>query len=204
MPLDTTKDILEIIYFIAFIVLTYLIVIYARKTYRLQTEKAFQLLCKISVQEVSIRSYNFNLEVYNRGNDVAKQIDVKIWNAHLTTIDFIKPEESYIIPIGEFGSRTGGRIYLYSGGELKHDVLPTEVYRSIPILVQLVINCKTYEFTINTDILYLYREYYTSTLGEISCEISVLSNIMEEGLKEMNNQLKQISSGIDNILQKLN
>ena len=40
------KDFFELVYYIAFIILTYLIVKYAIKTYAFQTEKSFKLYCK--------------------------------------------------------------------------------------------------------------------------------------------------------------
>lgn len=95
--LDTVKDILEIIYYVAFIVLTWLIVRYARKTYILQSNKQFQLLCKVCVMKETLGSFQFYyaLEIYNYGNDVARQIGVVIEDKQVTSIDFIKPNESY-------------------------------------------------------------------------------------------------------------
>ena len=57
------KDILEIVYYVAFIILTYLIVRYAKKTYILQSNKEFQLLCKVCVMEETLGTYQFRYAV---------------------------------------------------------------------------------------------------------------------------------------------
>lgn len=103
MIIDVIKNVFEIIYYIAFIFLTGLIVKYSIQTYRFQTHKHSELLCKIFVRQETIenKTYRFYLEIYNFGNVVAKNIDVFLGENKFVSIDFIKPNESCYLPIGE-------------------------------------------------------------------------------------------------------
>ena len=185
--MNIAKDILEIVYYVAFIVLTWLIVRYARKTYILQSSKEFQLLCKVCVIKETLGDFEFHyaLEIYNYGNDVAKQIGVVVENENVTTIDFIKPNESYIYPLGVVGQMMGcNRVWPNQGQELK---------RGTSIKVQLVINRKTYDFDVNTDLLFEYRGVATGTLRDISKEIGNAS----DKIKDLSEKLDKIATRID-------
>lgn len=52
------KDSLEITYYIAFIVLTALIVYYAYKTYKFQSEKSCKLLCKMCILKETLEQFS--------------------------------------------------------------------------------------------------------------------------------------------------
>ena len=95
------KDVLEIIYYIAFIILTVLIVKYAKQTYDMQSEKKYKLLCKLFFDRKSVEksSFSFFLEVYNYGNVVSENIEIFVGEKRITTIDFVKPNESYYFPL---------------------------------------------------------------------------------------------------------
>lgn len=185
--MNTVKDILEIIYYIAFIILTWLIVRYARKTYILQSNKEFQLLCKVCIMKETLGSYQFQyaLEIYNYGNDVAKHVGVVIKNEQVTSIDFIKPNESYIYPLGSVWQMISCNRVLLNQGE--------ELTRGTPIKVQLAVNQKTYSFDMNTDLLYEYRGVAMGTLRDISKEIG---NAGEE-IKKLSDKLDKIATRID-------
>ena len=90
----------ELIYYIAFIILTAIIVVYAIKTYRLQSKQSSELLCKLSESFVGTGSGQIILEIYNHGNIVIKDIGVTVGERAYGSIPFLKPEESYLIPVG--------------------------------------------------------------------------------------------------------
>lgn len=173
LNLNTVKDILEIIYYIAFIILTFLIVVYAKKTYKLQSKENYRLLCKINVQETTLSDYDFRylLEIYNHGNMVARQIEVAVFDNHITTIDFIKPGESYMFPLGTVGQMIEfNRVWPDSGDELK---------KGDPILVRLTVDSQDYEFSVNTDLLFSYRGTYTGTLKDVSNQLDSVTRAIE-------------------------
>lgn len=97
------KDILEIIYYIAFIILTLLIVVYAIKTYSFQTKSESSLFCKLYVPatELGYVEQLVYLEVYNYGNKMAKNIGIDFNGKQIATIDYIKPNEGATLPFGE-------------------------------------------------------------------------------------------------------
>lgn len=184
--LKMVKDGLEIIYYVAFIILTWLIVRYARKTYILQSNKEFQLLCKVCVMEETLGASEFHyaLEIYNYGNDVASQIDVVIEDEQVTSIDFIKPNESYIYPLGSVGQMLNcNRVWPNQGGELT---------RGTPIKVQLTANQKTYTFNMNTDLLYEYRGVAMGTLRDVT-----------KAINDAGDKIKKLSDKLDNIATKI-
>ena len=96
------KDICEIIYYIAFIILTVLIVVYAAKTYYLQAEKSSSLFYKLFVphSELGNSSQHLCLEIYNHGNTPAKNIEIFYNGKSIAVIDFIRPEDNYSLPFG--------------------------------------------------------------------------------------------------------
>ena len=190
--MNIVKDVLEIIYYLAFIILTWLIVRYARKTYILQSNKTFQLLCKTCVMQETLGSYQFQyaLEIYNYGNEVAKHIGVVIEDEQVTNIDFIKPNESYIYPLGTVVQMVNcNRVWLNQGQELA---------RGTPIKVQLTVNQKTYSFDMNTDLLYEYRGVTMGTLRDISKEIVNAGN----AIKKLSDKLDKIATRIDAAAKK--
>lgn len=103
MNMDQIKDILETIYYIAIIILTILTVVYAIKTYLFQTRRSSTLFCKLFIPPnwFGKSPQMVCLEIYNNGNIVAKSIQVLLEAHKLAIIDFIKPNESVYLPIGE-------------------------------------------------------------------------------------------------------
>ena len=164
------KDLLEIVYYIAFIVLTFLIVKYAKKTYKFQISKSSKLLCKISASPNYAQKYifNFDLEIYNYGNDLAKDVKVFIDDTQITTIHFIKPNESLLYPIGEVHQMIStNRVWLnFCEKELeKEDVLS----------VRLETDRKIKSFEVNIDILFALRTTETTTLDDVARSIDNLA-----------------------------
>ena len=184
--MNIVKDILEIIYYVAFIILTWLIVWYAKKTYTLQSNKEFQLLCKVCIMKETLGAFEFRyaLEIYNYGNDVARHIGVVIEDKQITSVDFIKPNESYIYPLGSVGQMMScNRVWPDQGEELT---------RGTPIKVQLTVKQKTYTFDMNTDLLYEYRGVAMGTLRDISKEIG-----------DVGDEIKKLSGKLDNIAARI-
>ena len=100
----------ELIYYIAFIVLTIGLVIFAAKTYFFQTKKSTKLFCKSIEKSAASGNSNLYIEVYNYGNTVAQNINVKIQDVDFGTIPFLKPGEVYLIPIAYFIHASGEKI----------------------------------------------------------------------------------------------
>lgn len=195
--MNIVKDCLEIVYYVAFIILTYLIVMYAKKTYRLQSERSFLLLCKINVQESTFGDYDYRymLEIYNYGNDVARQISVIVSGKHISTVDFIKPNESYMFPLGTVGQMIGcNRVWPDNGDELNE---------GDTIHVQLIVEGKSYEFNVNTDLLFSCKGTYTGTLKEVSSQIDDVCKAIKQECGEISTQVKRVSSGIDEISKRI-
>lgn len=168
------KDLLEIVYYFAFIVLTYLIVKYAKKTYKFQISKSSKLLCKITALPTSASKYtfNFNLEIYNLGNDVAKNIKVFIDDNQITTINFIKPNESVFYPIGVVHQMIEqNRAWLnVNGKELKEDDL---------LCIDLKSDNDTESFEANIDILFALRTNELTTLDDVVTAIEGVTKAVE-------------------------
>ena len=168
--MSCAKDILEIIYYIAFIGLTSLIVIYAIKTYKFQISKSSKLLCKISASPNSTQTYifNFDLEIYNYGNDLAKNVKVFIDDKQITTINFIKPNESLLYPIGEVHQMiNANRVWLnFCEKELKEEDV---------LFVKLETDGNIKPFEVNIDILFASRTAETTTLDDVVQSIDNLA-----------------------------
>lgn len=67
----------ELIYYVAFIVLTIGLVIFTAKTYFFQTKQSTKLFCKSIEKPAASGNSNLYVEVYNYGNAVAQNINVK-------------------------------------------------------------------------------------------------------------------------------
>jgi hypothetical protein len=189
--MGTLKDMLEIIYYIAFIVLTCLIVNYAKKTYEFQSDKTFQLFCKICILQETIGGYNFRyaLEIYNYGNNIAKNIEVIVDNKKITIIDFIKANESCIYPLGDVGQMIGcNRIWPDAGGELE---------KGAALSVQLIVEGNKYNYKINTDLLHSYRGVGNGTLGDISDKLEDISAAVNKAAEKIDSDMKIISKRIE-------
>lgn len=143
------KDVLEIIYYIAFIVLTGLIVKYAKQTYVLQSRKDSKLLCKIFVDTLNIDNtfFPFYLEIYNFGNEVSKDIEVSLLENQLFKVDFIKPNESCYIPVGNVIQTLGGnRVMLLDDEIMQED--------SLIVRIKMLKEKTSMIFDLNTSILF--------------------------------------------------
>lgn len=149
--LGIVKDILEITYYIAFIVLTCLIVWYAKKTFDDQTKQVSTLYFKLYVPADQLGYYEqiVFLEIYNHGTRPANNIRLSIGGKELVTIDYIKPNGTASLPIGEVLRMLGcNRVYI-QGAEISKDAI-------VKIEVSESDTRKTYE--LNTSSLFIRSE----------------------------------------------
>ena len=102
------KDQWELIYYIAFVILTFGLAFFAARTFYFQTKKSSKLYCKCVMLPPDGRERNMYLEIYNYGNDIAKNIKVQIENTDLGNIPFLRPNESYMIFFASFGLMMSG------------------------------------------------------------------------------------------------
>ena len=141
----------ELIYYIAFIILTGLLVWYAAKTYFLQTKKSFQILCKLCVISdiPGGTAKGFGVEIYNHGNVVKENLILNYQDKYYTTIDYIKPNEAVVIPLGTIIELPAGKNILSCN--LKN-VTPSDISQ-----ISLSIDGKVKQYKVNTDLLYSYH-----------------------------------------------
>jgi hypothetical protein len=109
--LSFCKEQWELIYYVAFVILTFCIFLITVKTYLFQTKRVSEIFCKC-VEKTTENSYESNvfLEIYNHGNDLAKNIKVQVQNKDFGIIPFLKPDESYMLYLGSFMYTFGGKI----------------------------------------------------------------------------------------------
>lgn len=141
----------ELTYYITFIILTGLLVWYAAKTYFLQSKKSFQILCKLCVISdiPGGKAKGFGVEIYNHGNVVKENLILGYQDKYYTTIDYIKPNESVVIPLGTIIELPGGKNILMCNLE---QVTPSEISQ-----ISLSIDGTTKQDVVNTDLLYSYH-----------------------------------------------
>lgn len=142
------KDILEIIYYIAFVILTILIVWFAKKTFDDQTKQVSTLYLKLFVpaDQLGYTEQMVCLEVYNHGTRPAKNVSLSIASKGLAVIDFIEPNGTVSLPIGEVLRTQGGNCVSIQGTEISEDVI-------VKIEVSESNTGKTYE--LNTSSLFI-------------------------------------------------
>lgn len=133
----------ELIYYLAFILLTIGIVFFTAKTYWFQSKKVSELFCKCVDTPTARGNRNVCIEIYNYGNAISKDIKVKIQETDFGVIPFLKPNESYVIPFAYF---------IYAGD---HKILQSNnvEIKSNDINVQLDINEKIYNYDIDITII---------------------------------------------------
>lgn len=148
--MNCIKDVFEIAYYVAFIILTFLIVKYTRKTFLLQSEKSHSILCKLNVMGYKDHYHTeFGVEVYNYGNDVAKDLIISVENEISFTCDYIKPNESVIYPLGIIiHTIEENHVQLNATNERK------EVPPQTPLNVTVTIDGEEKTYQLSTDLLF--------------------------------------------------
>ena len=143
----------EIIYYVAFIILTIGLFFFAAKTYFFQTKQTVKLFCKSIERHASSGNSNLYIEVYNSGNTVAENVKVKIQGVEFGTIPFLKPGEDYLIPIAYFLHVSDTKIVLSDKIELNDD--------ATTVTVELTTEKNTETFNVDITI-----QKYSSKLNE--------------------------------------
>ena len=142
------KDLLEILYYIAFIYLTCRIVLYAKKTYEDQTKQVSTLYLKLFVpsSQLGYTEQTIFLEIYNHGTRPAKNIKLVYDNKTIGTISYIKPNGSDYLPIGEVYKTLGENAVYFQNNKLPQDS---------PVEVVVSENDYTMSFSLSTSVLFI-------------------------------------------------
>lgn len=149
--MEAVKNWAELIYYIAFILLTGAIVYYARRTYELESRKGYELLCGMVIHDATSAGQvtGYALEIYNAGNKVARNVVVSSNGKQITTIDFIKPNSSSIYPVGRILQALGERVLV--GDE------SIAVAEGQPISITLTVDGLSQDYQVNSDIVFASR-----------------------------------------------
>lgn len=166
--MNCIKDALEIAYYIAFIILTWRIVLYAKSTYELESSRQYDLLCRLVIREDTIGGsiFGFSLEVYNAGNKVAKNVTVTQNGKQITVIDFVKPNSSSYYPLD--------RIMHMMTENIPAPDNSIAVEKGKALKLTLVVDGKASDYELNTDILFATRDINTGTLKEIEEKLAAI------------------------------
>ena len=159
--MDCFKYYLEIAYYIAFIILTGLITYYAARTYSLESSRKYELLCDLIIHDTTTAGFyvGYALEVYNAGNKVAKNVSVSVEGNSLTIIDFVKPNSSYVFPVGKLLQTLGG-------ARASEDSMIL-VEQGKPFTVTLSVDNQDLIYHVNSDLLYATQIINTGSIGGI-------------------------------------
>ena len=136
------KDQWELIYYVTFIFLTLVITLYAIRTFYNQFRKSSQIYCKCVMLPLDSRERNMYLEIYNYGNDIVKNIKIKIEDTYFGNIPFLKPNESYMICFASFR-------FMLSGDFIINDSKISIDNKSVRVCIDINGNKKTYDIDIS-------------------------------------------------------
>ena len=162
----------ELVYYVAFVVLTAIIAFITLKTYVFQTKRTSKLFCKCTESEVRGHYSNVFLEIYNYGNDISKGINVKIQDRDFGVIPFLKPNESYLLCFAHFAYSLGGKV-LQSNCTISDNL----------VKVDLDVSGKVRTFEIDISILTVsgvYPEAITTSIKDVSMSINQLKTAIED------------------------
>lgn len=167
-----TKDALESIYYVAFIILTYMLVKYAKKTYLFESNKKYNLLCQFCVRDETVGGFDFGyaLEVYNAGNAPAKNIEIIHSGKMITKIDFISPNKSFMYPMGTMVQTLGG-IHPFGSSEIR-------IEKGKNVEFTLRVDGNELEYKVNPDILFV-STVKTGTLLGIEKELNGIAKVID-------------------------
>lgn len=113
----------EFAYYIAFILLTILLVWYTGRSYYLAAKKEANLYVRLVIPEAECSKLEqlIFLKIYNCGNIIAEKVTVSYRGNQLCCIDYIKPEEEYSIVFGMVLRTIGCNRPMFQHGEIKPD-----------------------------------------------------------------------------------
>lgn len=173
------KDFLEIVYYIAFIILTWELVSFAKKTFLFETDKSYKLLCKVYVDESSVHKhgYRFGIEVFNYGQGIAENVILSLDGEKLTTIDFIKPNESYYFQVGTVGQMLDSN-YIWL------DILSEQI-KPDSFKIDIEVQGQKINYRVSADLLYAYRSEVDGSLKDITKQIEKSSKDICDSIKKI-------------------
>lgn len=159
--MEQIKNWAELIYYIAFIILTGMIVYYARRTFTLESTRNYELLCILVIYDPTTVGHvtGVALEIYNAGNKVARNIQVFSHGESITTVNFIKPNSSYFFPIGKMLRTLGGTV---PSGDERIPIIEGE-----KMAIMLSVDGKEYHHEVNTDIAFAFSKTDIGSLAGI-------------------------------------
>lgn len=170
MTMELIKDVLEVAYYIAFIYLTWRIVQYSKGSYLAQTEKRHQVLCKVCImgdKEKNLTKYG--VEVYNLGNEIAKNVTISVGEKISFKCDYIKPNESIVYPVDVILHMPDGNRVFFGDGDEELDI-------NAPFPVKISVDGKQETFNLSTDIL--FASIGGDGLSEISRSIDRVASVI--------------------------
>ena len=175
---------LEAFNYIAIILLTFLALVYAIKSYKFQSKESFNIICRLKYLDIGNAGYarTYGLEIYNDGNIVAKDVEIVCEGKRLAFIEFFKPEEIYSIPLGR-------ALQVMSGA-----VIPTGLEKTVTVekgkdlLVEVNVaklkrrfskNIKM-KLSVSTDAIFAYQFSNDGSLKDIENSINKLTREVEK------------------------
>ncbi|MDP4132679.1 MAG: hypothetical protein Q8882_01540 [Bacillota bacterium] len=192
-----SKDIWECIYYVSFIVLTAILAFYTGKTYLFQSSKHSNLLCKLSINEATAFKANctFSLEIYNFGNDIIKNVSIKIADKDFAFVDFLKPNESYYLPLGYIISLSEKNFVMLFDNNLKeNEQLKVSLEYSNESKIFLIDTKPLHNMTISSN---KGSEKISDSLEKISKELSKIDyKVIAKSIDSLKDKVEGISKKI--------
>lgn len=164
----------ELIYYIAFCGLTWLLYKYAKRTYLFQIKKESQLFCKLYIpdSEHGKSDQLVYLEIYNSGNAVAQNIHIGYNGMELALLNFIKPNESYKLLIGSLARMMGcNRVWI------QEEEISSEANLQITLSDDSTSEKK---YILDVSALFLHSDVAHHGEGEIASELHTLNGNIEK------------------------
>ena len=198
--MTAVKDFLESVYYVAFIVLTFLLVRYSIKTYVFQTKPSSLLFCKFFILRDTLgkSEQTICLEIYNHGNIPATKVSATLGGKELGIVDFIKPEDSTVLVVGEaLRMMNGNRVFIQ--GEEITDKMP------VPLSISLN-GGKTDEMQLQTSTLFLHNDTMYNEEERIAQGVEKINRTLEKafdchnvgpGHSSFRDELCSIAKGIN-------
>lgn len=156
------------------------IAFYTAKTYYFQSKRASELFCKSIEKDANRGTSNLYIEIYNYGNDIAKDISVNIQETDFCVIPFLKPLESFLIPIGYIIYASGNRIISSRRIKITSD---TDI---VNVKISVGRNIKNYEVNIRSqDSFSKLSEVDTSAQDKIAENLKTIAKQQEKTTAEI-------------------
>jgi len=172
--MTTVKNLLESVYYVAFIILTFLLVRYSIKTYLFQTKASSSLFCKLFILRDTLgkSEQTICLEIYNHGNIPATKVSAALGGKEIGVVDFIKPEDSAVLVVGEaLRMMNGNRLFIQ--GEEIIDKMP------VPLSVSLN-GRKADEIQLQTSTLFLHNDTMYNEEERIAQGVEKINRTLEK------------------------